>query len=187
MFFEDIEQTELRRKDIFGVKGPLKMAAIYNGYAFPADEKTWFFNAPRMRNQLYYWTDIYPQFSTDFASVVHLGGSIVHIMLQWAYHLGCDPVYIVGLDHDYGELPKLFPPGKVEITEENIHLVRGLHFDNQYYNVGDQIGVPFVEKQEQAYALAREVFERDGRQVYNASAHTCLDVFEQCDFDGIFT
>lgn len=186
LVFEDIEQTELRRKDIGGVKGPTKMAAIYNAYAFPADHKTIFFNAARMRGQGYYWKDLYPQFSTDFAAVVHLGGTVTYIMLQLAYHLGCNPVYIVGLDHDYGELPKLFPPGKITITEENIHLVQGLHFSDKYYKVGDQIGVPFVKEQEDAYAAARDAFARDGRVVYNASTHTCLDVFERCNFEDLF-
>ena len=186
LVFEDIEQIELRRKEIYDVKGPLKLAAIYNAYAFPADEKTLFFNAPRMRAQGYYWKELYPQFSTDFAATVHLGGSVTYIMLQLAYHLGCDPVYLIGLDHDYGELPNLFPPGKITITEENIELIRGLHFSDKYYQVGDQIGVPFVKEQEQAYTAAREAFEAAGRRVYNASVHTKLDVFERVEFESLF-
>lgn len=186
LLFEDIEQLELRRHDVGRVRGPIKMAALYNAYAFKADSRTIFFNAPRMRGQLYYWRDLYPQFSTDFASVVHLGSTVTYIMLQLAYHLGCDPVYIVGLDHDYGELPKLFPPGKITITEENIEIIRGLHFSNQYYQVGDQIGVPDVAMQEAAYAKARAAFEADGRRVINASAHTALDVFDRCEFGGLF-
>lgn len=184
--YEDIEQLELRRHDVGQVKGPIKLAALYNAYAFKADRQTIFFNAPRMRGQRYYWEELYPQFSQDFASVVHLGSTVTYIMLQLAYHLGCNPVYIVGLDHDYGELPRLFPPGKITITEENIEQVRGLHFSDTYYQVGDQIGVPDVARQEAAYTLARETFEADGRQVFNASAHTALDVFERCDFDGLF-
>ena len=186
LVFEDIEQIELRRKDIAAVKGPKKLAAIYNAYCFRADQDTIFFHAPRYRGGKYYWTELYPQFSTDFAGIVHLGSTVTHIMLQLAYHLGCDPVYVIGLDHDYGDLPKRFPPGKITITEENIDLIRGLHFSHQYYKVGDQIGVPDVERQEQAYALARDTFVRAGRRVYNASAHTALDVFERCDYAALF-
>lgn len=187
LLFEDIEQLELRRHDVGKVKGPVKMAAIYNAYAFPADDKTLFFNAARMRGQKYYWTDLYPQFSTDFATIVHLGGTVTHIMLQLAYHLGCDPVYIIGLDHDYGELPNLFPPGKITITKENIHLVQGLHFSDKYYTVGDQIGVPFVKEQETAYEKAKQTLEDSGRRVFNASTHTKLAVFERCCFADLFT
>lgn len=186
LVFEDIEQLELRRHDVGRVAGPVKLAAIYNAYAFKPDRRTLFFNAPRMRGQLYYWEDLYPQFSRDFAAIVHLGSTVTHIMLQLAYHLGCDPVYLIGLDHDYGELPRRFPPGKITITEENIDLIRGLHFSNQYYQVGDQIGVPDVARQEAAYTAARAAFEADGRRVFNASAHTALDVFERCDYGSLF-
>lgn len=186
LVFEDIEQLELRRHDVGKVKGPIKLAALYNAYAFKPDHQTIFFNAPRMRGQRYYWEDLYPQFSPDFASIVHLGSTVTYIMLQLAYHLGCNPVYLVGLDHDYGELPKRFPPGKITITEDNIEQIRGLHFSDRYYQVGDQIGVPDVARQEAAYAKARAAFEADGRQVFNASAHTALDVFDRCDYDHLF-
>ena len=186
LLFEDIEQTELRRRDISKIKGPIKLAAIYNAYAFKADENTLFFNSPRLINNTYYWTEIYPQFSKDFAAVAHLGGSVTYLMIQLAYHLGCSPVYIIGLDHNYGELPKLFPPGKIIITEENIHLVHGLHFDNKYYKIGDQIGVPWVREQEQAFRKAHEEFEREGRRIVNAGVDSKLDIFEKCYFEDIF-
>ncbi len=186
LIFEDIEQLELRRRDIGAIKGPLKLAALYNAYAFPADSRTIFFNAPRMRGNLYYWTDIYPQFSPDFAAIAHLGSSVTYLMLELAYHLGCDPVYLIGLDHDYGELPRRFPPGKITITEQNIDLVRGLHFSNAYYKIGDQIGVPDVARQEMAYALAQSAFENDGRKIYNASAESKLDLFERVEFASLF-
>jgi hypothetical protein len=107
-------------------------------------------------------------------------------MLQWAYHLGCNPVYIVGLDHDYGDLPKLFDPQHITITKEHLEKVRGLHFDDDYYKEGDPIGVPDVRRQEAAYALSRQTFEQEGRSIYNASARTRLNVFERVDFSTLF-
>lgn len=186
LMFEDIEQTELRRHDIHAIEGPMKLASIYNAYSFKADQKTVFFNSPRMRGHNYYWTELYPQFSRDFASLVHLGSSVTYIMIQFAYHLGCNPVYVIGLDHSYGELAKRFPVGKVKITEENIDLVRGLHFSDKYYKVGDQIGVPDVPRQEQAYTLARKEFEAVGRNIYNAGLDSKLDLLEKVDFESIF-
>lgn len=179
LFFEDIEQTELRGHEIHAVNGPTKLAALYNAYAFKADRATLFFNAPRFKHALYYWTELYPQFSTDFANCVHLGGSITYVLLQFAYHLGCDPVYVIGVDHDYGRLPSLFKPGKITITAENIDLVRGLHVSDRYYKIGDQIGVPWVKEQEQAYRKARESFEAAGRRVYNAGVDSKLEVFDR--------
>ena len=184
ILFEDIQQTELRRKDILKVNGPIKLAGIHNAYAFKADENTYFMYC-RIGDKTY-WDHLAPMFSEDFPNIVYLGSTVTYISLQLAFHLGCDPVYLIGVDHNYGELPKLFPPGKITITEENIHLVRGLHFDDDYYKVGDQIGVPNVKIQEDAYAKAREVYERHGRHIYNAGLNSKLEVFEKCNFDDLF-
>lgn len=158
LMFEDTEQTELRRRDIPGIKGPVKMAAIYNAYAFKATKGTIFMNVRRADGV--YWNELAPMFSEDFSNIVYLGSTVTYLAIQLAYHLGCDPVYIIGVDHNYGELPKLFPPGKITITEENIHLVQGVHFNKDYYKIGDQIGVPHVKYQEDAYSKAREIFEK---------------------------
>lgn len=124
-------------------------------------------------------------FSRDFADIVYLGSTVTYLCLQLAYHLGCDPVYIIGVDHNYGRLPELFPPGKITITEENIYLIQGLHFRNNYYKIGDQIGVPHIAYQEAAYGKAREEFEAAGRKIYNAGIDSKLDVFEKCDLLSI--
>ena len=155
------------------------MAAIYNAYALSRSRGWLFFNAPRCAGTHYYFSpeDVYPQFSKDFAAVVHLGSTVTYIMLQLAFHLGCDPVYIVGLDHDYGKLPDLFPPGKITVNKENYELVRQCHFDPQYYKLGDVIGVPWVEKQEMAYQAALEAFSEAGRTIINVSDTTKLKVF----------
>ena len=59
-------------------------------------------------------------------------------MLQFAYHLGFSKIFIVGLDHNYGKLPKLFKPGKIDVTPENLHLVQQCHFKKDYYKIGDK-------------------------------------------------
>jgi hypothetical protein len=176
LVFEDVEQFELRAADVSGLAGPTKMAAIYNAYALASHRDWLFFNAPRCQTNDYYWdeADAYPQFSEDFASIVHLGSTVTYVMLQLAFHLGCDPVVIVGLNHDYGRLPELFPPGKIPVTHENYPLVQQCHFDPAYYKVGDVIGVPWVARQETAYRKALEVFRAHKRQLLNATAGTKL-------------
>jgi hypothetical protein len=166
------------------VRGVTKLAALYNAYAFAHDRDTFFFHA-RLGNQQY-WRDMAPRFSRDFADLVYLGSTVTYIALQLAHYLGCTPVYLVGIDHDYGELAQRFPPGKVQVTESNYDLVRRCHFDQDYYQIGDVIGVPDVKRQEEAYATARRVFEEDGRQVFNATSGGKLEVFERVDYDNLF-
>ena len=184
LLFEDIEQTEIRGNDIHKIKGPIKMAALYNAYAFKADKKTYFFNS-RYADR-YFWDNLFPKFSNDFGDIVYLGSTITYIAMQLAFHLGFNEVYIIGVDHDYGELPKRFPPGKIKITEENIHLVKGLHANDNYYKVGDLIGVPYVELQDKAYARAREFYDKHGVVIKNAGIGGKLEAFERCDFNNLF-
>ena len=74
----------------------------------------------------------------------------------------------------------------ITITEKNIHLVRGVHFDDNYYKIGDQMGVPNVKIQEAAYQKSKEVFEEEGREIFNAGVDSKLDIYERCDYDQLF-
>lgn len=184
LLFEDTEQTELRRNEIHKVKGPTKMAAIYNAYCFKDFKDTLFFNA--RRGDPYYFNDMGIQFSRDFSNIVYLGSTITYIALQLAFYLGCDPVYLIGVDHSYGALSKHFPPGKIEVTEENYELVRQCHMNPDYYQIGDIIGVPNTELQDRAYEVAAEAYRQAGRRIYNAGVNSFLDAFPRTDFDSIF-
>jgi len=174
---EDREQAEIRAKDINKLNNCVKLCAVSNAYVL---NRGWtYFNVPYRRNMINYFSeDLYPQFSRDFASVVHLGGSVVYIMLQLAFHLGSKQVDIVGLDHDYGKLAELFPPGKLEITEQNLELVRECHFDKNYYKVGDVIGVPFVDRQNKAFKMANDMFASNNKSVINHTPDSKCTAFE---------
>lgn len=184
LLFEDIEQTELRRKDIPGVQGPVKLLGLHNAYAIRPDENTFFMNVRNL--DAAFMDEQFPQFSEDFGHIVHLASTVTYIGLQLAWHLGCDPVYLIGVDHNYGELPRLYPPCKITITEDNYDLVRGIHVQKDYYKIGDVIGVPPVDYMEAGYRKAREAFEEDGRRVFNAGLDSKLEVFEKTDFAGLF-
>ena len=180
LLFEDLEQTELRGPDLPGIRGPVKLAGLHNAYAFRADADTRFLNV-RLGTP-WYWEHLAPKFSEDFAELVYLGSTVTTIGLQLAFHLGCDPVFLIGVDHDYGRLPERFPPGKIRVTAENLDLVRRCHFDPDYYQLGDLIGVPHVAHQDRAYAEARRVFEKHGRRLFNATAGGRLEAFERVSY-----
>lgn len=184
LIFEDIEQTELRGPEIEDIHGPIKMAALYNAYAFKQDGATLLFNS-RLADKTY-WENDFPCFSKDFSDIVYLGSTVTYIALQWAFYLGCNPVYLIGVDHNYGKLPELFPPGKIVVTEDNLPLVRQCHFSDKYYKIGDPIGVPNVALQETAYAHARLVYESQNRRIINAGVDSKLTIFETCNFNGLF-
>ncbi|WP_176214741.1 6-hydroxymethylpterin diphosphokinase MptE-like protein [Reichenbachiella faecimaris] len=180
LFFEDTEQTFIRRKSINRLKGIIKLVGLNNAYYINRSKDSLFFS-PRHG----FDNDI-PKFSHEFPSVAFLGATISYIMLQWAYFLGFSEVYVIGIDHNYGELPKLFPPGKIKITADNIDKVKGLHVSDNYYKIGDVIGVPHVDIQNKAYTRANDEFLNDGRKIYNAGVDSKLEAFEFVDFKSIF-
>ena len=81
------------------------------------------------------------------------------MMLQFAFFLGVKEVYILGLDYNYGKLNKFFKPGKIKITKENYNLVKECHFDENYYKIGDHMGVPNLEDQKKAFQISEELRE----------------------------
>jgi len=180
LLFEDLDQTELRGPEIHGISGTTKIAALHNAYAFKADASTYFANV-RYGNAKY-WETVAPRFGDMFCDVSYLGSTVTYLGIQLAYFLGCNPVYLIGVDHNYGKLPELFPPGKIEITEENHDLVKQCHFDESYYKLGDVIGVPDVQKQDDAYQTAMDHFQANGREIYNAGVNSSLDIFPRIDF-----
>lgn len=119
----------------------------------------------------------YPGFSQDLASAVYLGSTITYINMQLAYFLGCNPVYLIGVDHSVGKISKQLPPGKVTITPEILELIKESHGIEGYHKVGGIFGVPFTAEQELAYGKAREMFEADGREIINAGLNSQLDIF----------
>lgn len=186
LLFEDIEQTELHGKNLCSVGESIKIAAVHNAHAIagPWRDDLLFMNA-RLADDVY-WNELGIQFSRDFSHVVYLGSTILHVALQLAYHLGCNPIYLIGVDFDYGPLADKYPPGKIEIIEDNIDLIRQAHFSEDYYKPGDLMGVPNYALQQTAFETAKQAFQDDGREIFNATYGGRLEVYDRVDFQGLF-
>lgn len=187
---EDAEQVEDREQQLETVKGPTRIFALYNSYCIPERDDTIFANVERCSHgsgsQGKRFKDIYPQFSLDFASVVYLGATITYINIQLAYYLGCDPIYLIGLDHNYGEALNKYSPGKIDITDDVLKELDNAHFIPGYHSVGGRFGVPYVEQQEMAYAHAYYTLQAQGRNIFNASTATKLTIFPTVNYEDLF-
>jgi hypothetical protein len=181
---EDREQVEKRRREWPAIKAEVKFTSLDNSYAIKPDGQTLFFCSSRHSHGDYFWSDEPRPFSRDFALVVYLGGTIVYVMLQLAYHLGCNPVYIAGLDHTYKCIIQELGIGRIthenrylSVTEKNIHIIEKLHPNKGYFKTGELIALPFVDEQERSFAIARDVFQNANRSIINATPDSQLDVF----------
>lgn len=184
---EDARQIEDRRKALPDLEGSTRVFPLRSSYCIKPRSDTIFCNLEKESYPTHKrYKELYPLFSQDFASAVYLGSTVTYFNLQLAFHLGCDQVYLIGLDHDYGEIVEKLPPGKVKITREVYEMIKDSHFQAGYHKIGGYIGVPYVTYQEQGFRKARSVFESRGRHVYNASAHSKLDVFDREDYNSLF-
>lgn len=55
-----------------------------------------------------------------------------------------------------------------------------------YYKIGDKFGVPNVEMQRESFKKAKEIVEKDNRQILNAGLGSRLDIFKKVDFSTVF-
>lgn len=121
---------------------------------------------------------------------VHGGGTSTFVAMQFAYFMGIQELYVVGLDH-YLTLDKQLEQVEKTGVRKNKHdLVETVgedvnHFTKDYYPKGVKWFVPQVKRMAESYSLARKAFEEDGRRVYNASLVTGLseEILPRIEYD----
>jgi hypothetical protein len=99
---------------------------------------------------------------------INEGYTVTYVCLQLAYWMGFRTIYLVGLDHRYQYEGK---PNETRTMGDDPN-----HFDPSYF-AGQQWQNPDLENSAKYYAIARKVYELDGRRIYNLTPNTALDVF----------
>jgi hypothetical protein len=115
--------------------------------------------------------------SLDITKEVHYGNTlIIDFCLPLAFYMGFSKIYLLGCDCDY----------KLDEAED---LSKGY-----FYNIPrvpdqqslEDHGEPWYEKVTTSYSVAREVFEANGRKIYNAGFGGKLEIFERVNYDSLF-
>ncbi len=124
----------------------------------------------------------FPRFSENAARLMWIGGTVTYISIQLAYYMGFDEVYLLGMDHNY------LKPSHVS-TEGNVCKSNGddpNHFHPEYFGAGYRWHDPQVGRMEQAYVKAKQMYDLNGRKIFNASVGGKLEVFERKTYDELF-
>lgn len=121
--------------------------------------------------------DGFPRFSDDLESVAFWGGTVTYFNLQLAVHLGCNPIYLVGIDHSYKTDIPVEKQGSVWTSKTD----DPNHFDPNYFGKGYRWHDPNVARMEQAYIKARDHAKTRGIQILNATVGGKLEVFPRAD------
>jgi hypothetical protein len=116
-----------------------------------------------------------PQFSTDFPRGIGRSPTVTYAALQLAYHLGADPVVLVGVDHNFTGVGG---PANTYVRADGQD---PNHFDPNYFGPGMLWGLPDLEGSEIVYRLARRAFETAGRRVLDATVDGRLQIFQKID------
>lgn len=118
----------------------------------------------------------FPEFSTDCAEAVYWGSTVTYLSMQLAYYMGCNPVYLIGVDFDY-QVPDYIENDTVLSREDDVN-----HFHPDYFGVGKRWHHPHLEKVAVAYEYCRDFYAANNREIYNAGVGGKLEIFPRIDY-----
>jgi len=123
----------------------------------------------------------FPSFTDDFSRRVFGGGTVTFLNLQLAWHLGCDPIILVGVDHNYDTGFKIQKQGGTWTSlEEDKN-----HFHPDYFGKGFRWHDPNVECMESSYRHALAVSCERGFRILNGTVGGRLEVFPRVDVNAV--
>ena len=114
-------------------------------------------------------------FYEDIAQPICEGNTVTFVSLQLAYYMGFKRVFLIGCDHSFKQTGQSHEVQIYQGEDEN-------HFHPDYFK-GQQWQLADVYGSEVSYHLANYFFQKDGRQVFDATVGGKLDVFPKIAFE----
>ncbi len=99
-------------------------------------------------------------FSMNPRAYIYEGYTVTYVCLQLAYFFGFSTILLVGVDHSF----TFEGNPNQQVTSQGSDMN---HFHPDYFGAGVKWNNPDLGKSEEAYALAKEVFGRDGKKNYS--------------------
>jgi hypothetical protein len=124
-----------------------------------------------------------PRFSVNVEDVIYAGQSVTIMNLQLAYHLGFKYVYLIGMDFHYKLPESTIVEGCNYTSQED----DPNHFHKDYFGKGKKWHDPKLDRVLLNYQVAKEVFEKDKRRIFNATVGGKLELFERVDYYSLFS
>jgi len=107
------------------------------------------------------------------------GHTVTYAALQLLYFMGCQRVYLVGVDHSFQQTGSANSAGVIEGDDPN-------HFVSGYFGGGQTWDLADLESSEKHYGIAKERFEADGREIVDLTVDGHLTVFRKADHRELF-
>lgn len=120
-----------------------------------------------------------PAFAREASGRVFEGSTVTYVALQLAYHMGFDEAILLGVDHHFAAQG----PANATVVSTGDDPD---HFAPGYFGKGFRWQLPDLQASEQAYRLARQAYEADGRRVLDATIGGRLQVFPKVEYANLF-
>jgi hypothetical protein len=120
-----------------------------------------------------------PRFSPDVRGRVWESATVTNVALQLAFHMGIQQVILIGVDHNFtskGEANKT-----VVSTGDDPN-----HVSPIYFGKGIKWQLPDLDTSEIGYTLARDFYQKSGREVLDATVGGKLTIFRKVDYNTLF-
>jgi len=132
------------------------------------------------KNLHYLYTSyLLPGFNKNAAGRLWEGATVTFVAMQLAYYMGFKQVVLIGVDHNF--TTKGTPNTTVVSTGDDPN-----HFNPAYFGKGFRWQLPDLETSELAYCMARDAYQKDGREILDATVGGKLSVFPRVKFDTLF-
>lgn len=119
------------------------------------------------------------KFSLDASRGVYAAATVTTEMLQFAYYMGFQEIYLIGVDFNYAMTEKT-GEGEYIYQGENNYFIKG------YLQPGEIAATPNVRANLLGFCAAKDAIEGQGRVIKNATRGGKLEVFERANLDELF-
>ena len=170
---EDNFVAEDNNRQISQLEGSIKFFPRDLSYCLKGDDQTCWVNFVRHYQP-------YPQFSSNCSEIIYWGSTVTYLAIQLAYFMGCDPLYLIGVDFDY--IVPNYADGQNEITsrEDDVN-----HFHPAYFGPGKRWHHPRLDRVEPSYKEALRFLKAEDRRIFNATVGGKLEVFDRVNYKTI--
>ena len=120
-----------------------------------------------------------PKFSTDVSGRVWEGATVTTVALQLAYHMGVSQVILIGVDHNFTSKGEANKTVTSQGDDPN-------HFMPNYFGQGVKWQLPDLDTSEIGYLMARETYQKNNREVLDATVGGKLNIFPKVEYNSLF-
>lgn len=112
----------------------------------------------------------FPFYSHDFLNESFWGGTVLYFNIQLAEYLGCNPIYLIGVDLSYSVSKSVERLGAVLTSTEDDEN----HFDPRYFGKGKRWHLPETDRMQQAFDEAHKQLKSKNIKLFNAGVYSLL-------------